>query len=62
LNIHYLQNYIIIGLKNNGIDAIYEKQKLDENELEQIVLQIKKKKLMVLMLLYHLKKYYTFFR
>ena len=37
-----LHNYWI---KNNGIDAIYEKQKLDEGELEQIILQIKKKKI-----------------
>ena len=28
-----LHNYWI---KNNGIDGIYEKQKLNENELEQI--------------------------
>ena len=48
-----LHNYWI---KNNGIDAIYEKQKLNESELEQIIEDIKKKKLMVLMLLYHLKK------
>ena len=48
-----LHNYWI---KNNGIDAIYEKQKLNENELEQIIYKLKKKKLMVLMLLYHLKK------
>ncbi len=37
-----LHNYWI---KNNGIDAIYEKQKLDEGELEQVILQIKKKKI-----------------
>jgi len=37
-----LHNYWI---KNNGIDAIYEKTKLDEDELENIVLQIKKKKI-----------------
>ena len=36
-----LHNYWI---KSNGIDAIYEKQKLDEGELEQVVSQIKKKK------------------
>jgi shikimate dehydrogenase len=36
-----LHNYWI---KSNGIDAIYEKQKLDESELEQLILQIKKKK------------------
>ena len=37
-----LHNYWI---KNNGIDAIYEKTKLDEDELEHIVLQIKQKKI-----------------
>ena len=34
-----LHNYWI---KNNGIKAIYEKQKLDESELEQFIAQIKK--------------------
>ncbi len=48
-----LHNYWI---KNNGIDANYAKQKLNESELEQIIEDIKKEKLMVLMLLYHLKK------
>jgi shikimate dehydrogenase len=37
-----LHNYWI---KNNGIDAIYEKQKLDESELGQIIEDIKKKKI-----------------
>jgi shikimate dehydrogenase len=37
-----LHNYWI---KNNGIDAIYEKQKLDKSELEQIIIQIKKEKI-----------------
>ena len=37
-----LHNYWI---KNSGIDAIYEKQKLNENELEQITLQVKEKKI-----------------
>jgi len=37
-----LHNYWI---KNNGIDAIYEKTKLDVDELENIVLQIKQKKI-----------------
>ena len=37
-----LHNYWI---KNNGIDAIYEKTKLDEDELENIVLKIKQKKI-----------------
>ena len=37
-----LHNYWI---KNNGIDAVYEKIKLHEDELENIVLQIKQKKI-----------------
>jgi len=37
-----LHNYWI---KNNGIDAIYEKQKMNENELEEIILQVKEKKI-----------------
>ena len=37
-----LHNYWI---KKNGIDAIYEKTKLDEDELENIVSQIKQKKI-----------------
>ncbi|MDC0445557.1 shikimate dehydrogenase [Candidatus Pelagibacter sp.] len=37
-----LHNYWI---KNNNIKAIYEKQKLDENELKQLVSQVKEKKI-----------------
>ena len=37
-----LHNYWI---KNNGIKAIYEKQKLDESELEEFIAQIKKEKI-----------------
>ena len=37
-----LHNYWI---KNNNINAIYEKQKINENELEQIVVYIKKGKI-----------------
>ena len=37
-----LHNYWI---NNNSIDAIYEKQKLNEDELEQIILQIRNKKI-----------------
>jgi shikimate dehydrogenase len=37
-----LHNYWI---KNNAIDAIYEKKKLDENELGQLIVQIKKEKI-----------------
>ena len=36
-----LHNYWI---KSNSIDGIYEKQRLNEGELEQLILQIKKKK------------------
>ena len=35
-----LHNYWI---KNNGINAIYEKKKLNENELKDLILGIKKK-------------------
>ena len=37
-----LHNYWI---KNSKIDAIYEKQKLNEDQLEQIILQVKEKKI-----------------
>ena len=37
-----LHNYLI---KNNGIEAIYEKRKLDESELEELIAQIKKEKI-----------------
>jgi shikimate dehydrogenase len=37
-----LHNYWI---KNSGINAIYEKQELNENELEQIILLVKEKKI-----------------
>jgi len=37
-----LHNYWI---KNHGINAIYEKQKLNEDELENLILKIKKKKI-----------------
>jgi shikimate dehydrogenase len=32
-------------IKSNCVDAIYEKKKLNEDELEQLVLQIKQKKI-----------------
>ena len=37
-----LHNYWI---KNNSINAIYEKQKLNEDEIESLILEVKKKKL-----------------
>ncbi len=37
-----LHNYWI---KNYGIDAIYEKQKLNEDELEHLILQVKKREI-----------------
>jgi shikimate dehydrogenase len=37
-----LHNYWI---KNNGIEAIYEKKKVDESELEELIVQIKKEKI-----------------
>ena len=36
-----LHNYWI---KNNNINAVYEKQKLNENDLERIISQVKRKK------------------
>ena len=48
-----LHNYWI---KNNSIDAIYEKQKLNEDQLEQLFHKLKIKKLMGLMLLSLSKK------
>ena len=48
-----LHNYWI---KSNNINATYDKQKLDENELEQLILKVKKKKLVALMFRFHLKK------
>ena len=36
-----LHNYWI---KNSNINAIYEKQKLNENEIESLILQVKKKR------------------
>ena len=36
-----LHNYWI---KNNGIDAIYGKQKLNENELKKFISQLREKK------------------
>jgi len=37
-----LHNYWI---KNNNINAIYEKQKINKNEIESLILEVKKKKL-----------------
>ena len=54
-----LHNYWI---KNSGIDAIYEKQKLNENELEQIILLVKEKKIDGINVTVPFKKHYTFFR
>ena len=48
-----LHNYWI---KKNNINAIYEKQKLNEDQLENIFQKLEIKKLMVLMLLFLLKK------
>ena len=35
-----LHNYWI---RSNGIDAIYEKKKINEDQLEQIILQVREK-------------------
>jgi len=48
-----LHNY---WLRENKIDGIYDKKRVNEKDLESIVLEVKKKKLTVLMLLFHLKK------
>ena len=48
-----LHNY---WLRENKIDGIYDKKKVNEKDLESIVSEVKKKKLTVLMLLFHLKK------
>jgi shikimate dehydrogenase len=45
LSIHCLPHYTITGLKSNGIDAIYEKQKLDDSELRLLIEQLKKRKI-----------------
>ena len=37
-----LHNYWI---KNNNINAVYEKQKLNENEIERLILEVKEKKI-----------------
>jgi shikimate dehydrogenase len=37
-----LHNYWI---KNNNINAIYEKREINENEIEGLILEVKKKKL-----------------
>ena len=37
-----LHNYWI---KNNNINAIYEKQKLEKDEIESLILKVKEKKL-----------------
>ena len=55
-----LHNYWI---KNNHINAIYKKSKLDEVELEHIVLQIKQKKNRRCQCYCTIQKnHYTFFR
>ena len=42
-------------IKFNNIDATYDKKKLDISELENLVKQVKEKKFMELMSLFHLK-------
>ena len=41
LIIHCLQNYIIHWLEQNNINAVYEKIKLEENEIENFIHKIK---------------------
>jgi len=59
-----MKNYLVIGnpidhslspqihnywIKKNNISAVYDKQKLTNDSLKDLILRIKKKKLMVLM-------------
>ena len=43
-------------IKNNKLDAVYEKKKLNENELADLIFEIKKKRYKVSMLQFLLKK------
>ena len=47
-----LHNYWI---KQNNIDAIYDKKKLNENELYNLILDVKEKSISGITLQYHLK-------
>ena len=48
-----LHNYWI---KKNNIEAVYDKKKLNEDDLKILFMKLKKRKLAVLMLQCHLKK------
>ena len=48
-----LHNYWI---NENNIKALYEKRKINGNDLRNLISQVKKKILTVLMLLFHLKE------
>ena len=48
-----LHNY---WLKQKNINAVYDKIKLEENEINEFIQDIKNKKLLVAMLPFHLKK------
>ena len=48
-----LHNYWI---KKNNIEAVYDKKKLNDDDLKNIIYEVKEKKLAVLMLRCHLKK------
>jgi shikimate dehydrogenase len=55
-----LHNYWI---KSNGIEAIYEKQKLDDSELRPLIEQLKKRKIDGVNVTCTIQKsYHTFFR
>jgi shikimate dehydrogenase len=50
-------------IKSNGIDAIYEKQKLDDSELRPLIERLKKRKIDgVNVTVPYKKAYHTFFR
>lgn len=48
-----LHNY---WMKKNNIDAIYEKKKLEDNDLKDLIIKVKEGELVALMLLFLLKK------
>ena len=48
-----LHNY---WLKENNINAIYDKKKINEKDLEKIILEVKEKKIKGINVTVHLKK------
>jgi shikimate dehydrogenase len=63
LSIHCLPTLHNYWIKSNGIDAIYEKQKLEDSELGLLIEQLKKRKIDGVNVTVPYKKgYHTFFR